>query len=106
MGKILVHSITDYDRGFVTLNERGNEADGIVLYKMMDEKNCGIYYVETDRGHEQDQDKMLRLAFNDIISADKIPVPTCNKALEWYERERMIKVREKEQQEETGYAMR
>ena len=106
MGRILVHSIMDYDRGFVTLNERGNEADGIVLYRMMDDKHCGIYYVETDRSHEQDQDKMIRLAFKDIINADRVPVPTCQQALDWYEKERMRKESEKQKQEETGYAMR
>ena len=88
MGRIKVHSMEDYDRGYVTLNERGNEADGIVLYQLIDKEHCGIYYVETELGYEKEKDQMIKSAFLDIIKSEKIPVPTCKDANDWYEREK------------------
>lgn len=108
MGKIQVHSITGDNRGFVTLNERGNEADGIVLYKLIDKEHCGIYYVEAEKGHEEERDQMIKSAFVDIIRSEKIPIPTCQQAKDWYERERMrIEQIQKElPQEETNFAIK
>lgn len=98
MGKIQVHSIGDYDRGYVTLNERGNEADGIVLYRQVDsDGHVGIYYIE---GPEEEVDDLVRAAYRDIIDSDKSPIPDCKEAREWYarENERIEKARRQAEQ--------
>ena len=67
MEKIKVHSIKDYNRGYVTLNERGNEADGIVLYRKVDSKgNVEIYYIEAP---EEERNNLVSAAYDDIIQS-------------------------------------
>ena len=106
MGKITVLSIKDYETvGHIILNDRGIEADGVVSYRLMNDKeHCAIYCVETDPGHEREKDKMIKYAFDDIISAGKIPLPLCSAAKKWYEKQKML--REESKQEEVKVAGR
>ena len=84
------HSIDDLRTyGYVTLNEKDNECEGIVRYeKDRNTKHVYINYVEMDEEQEQAVDELISYAFEDILENGFIPVPKCKEALAWYEKQK------------------
>ena len=82
-----VHSIKGYTEGFVILNENGNNANGIVRYRMLDQNTCEVYEVTICEGYEDEEESLIRIAFEDIVESGFVPVPACEKAKKWYQSE-------------------
>ena len=87
--EICVHSIShNYNNGFVTLNENEEGCEAIVKYKRRD-KSCYIDSIEKmDNVTQEEIDKLIKAAFEDISEYRFIPVPECKEAREWYEKEK------------------
>lgn len=87
-GILTVHSIRDNkNNGYVTIEEKeNNTCGGIVEYEIENQKYCVITRVEVDDNYQEDLDRLINAAFEDIVENGLIPVPGCDLARSWYEK--------------------
>jgi len=97
--KYIIYSISDYhNEGAVVLNQyKDGYCDGVVNYRRIDEEHVEIYELLIEEEYrdaidpifnEKCTDFLIKIAFQDIIEAGKIPVPNCPEARNWYQEEK------------------
>ena len=95
----LMYSISNYPiGGAAVLNQhKDGYCDGVVRYRIIDEKHVEIYELLIKEEYRDAIDPILngkctdfliKSAFEDIIEAGKIPVPNCPEARKWHQEEK------------------